>query len=902
MRKYHLIAIMCCVAATAAAQTPSGASATTAGDVPHTTVPFRIDDAGEKLPDIKWGLDLAWLWDQNVLRGIAFAGADLIDLIRISFQTTNTEALNGSLTAAQKKTLDDRIRIAKHAPNATINLNSDQMEGTLEQVTNYYRSSSTTTQAARWAELIYLTKKYVESKGLTVSSVSPFNEPDYSPWHQGTKADFLAICRTLRTDETYSGEFADVALCGGNTLNNDRALEWYNYCKSYLEEGNTHQLAGSFDNFVAFYQRVAADGKVGVADELHNTMEAMVASEYGLGKAIWWGTCDHTRSQFMRASRGTRLGYAENRSNWTAASVYRHPSGYVQGFGGTSERQAATTTFRFAATDHDVFYNGHGPTREYNMTLPGGTAYQTGQTNAEGLVNIQGGDDVMPPLPLEATQYRIVNRASGRYLAPAGNTPAVGANVCQVNAANSVGQQWTVAPVELRVGGDFSYYRLASAKNANLRLGVDRWTIDNLANVYMSSETDINIQWTIEYAGDGWFYLRNRQSGHYLQVSPTTSATAIRAANRNVNQGTFSGEPCQQWRLLPVAVNYNAVAPAAPTLLEATAHSASISLRWTAPADTDVETYTILRSTDQTSWHVINQGIATTEYTDNTTLPATTYYYKVRARDASLNLSEASNIATAAPTDAPACIMHIAADSLTDSTPNANHAALYGTPTLAEGVKGQALQLNGTTQFLQLPATIAASAELTVATWVYWTGGSGWQRLFDFGLDTDHYFFVSPKNGSTSRMRIAIKNGSTERYADASTALATNSWQHVAAVFAADGIRLYVNGTAVAKLNATERPADFMPIFNYVGRSQFRADPMLKGSIDDVRIYNYALSEDELTRLANGESVGLSNIPRPDTGTNTTAPTFRLDGTRVEPSQRRPNELYISRGRKTLTH
>lgn len=35
----------------------------------------------------------------------------------------------------------------------------------------------------------------------------------------------------------------------GNTLNSDQALPWYNYLKDQLDEGNTHQLAGSFDNF-----------------------------------------------------------------------------------------------------------------------------------------------------------------------------------------------------------------------------------------------------------------------------------------------------------------------------------------------------------------------------------------------------------------------------------------------------------------------------------------------------------------------------------------------------------------------------------------------------------------------------------------------------------------------------
>ena len=573
------------------------------------------------------------------------------------------------------------------------------------------------------------------------------------------------------------------------------------------------------------------------------------------------------------------MGYAENRSNWTAASVYRHPSGSVQGFGGTSERQATETTFRFAATDHDVFFNGHGPTREYNMTLPGGTGYQQGQTNAEALVNIQGGDDVMPPLPTEATICRIANRVSGLYLAPSNNSPASGANVCQVRgAANNTGQQWKVSPVDIRVGGDFSYYRIDNAKTPAVRLSVDRWTIDDAANVYCSTDNfDINQQWTIEYAGDGWFYLRNRQSGHYLQVAKATTAAAYRSNNRNINQGVFTGEPNQQWRFLPADVKYDADAPAPPTALTATPHNASIHLSWQAPADDDATSYTILRSTDQAEWHVINQGIATCAYIDNTALPETTYYYKVRTRDASLNLSEPSAVVSAATTETPACIAHIACDSLTDSSVNANHAAILGTPTLAEGHIGQALKLDGSKQFIQLPATIACSRELTVAAWFYWTGGSRWQRLFDFGTDTDHYFFVSPSNGSTSRLRLAIKSGTTEH-----------------------------NGQQAASLNATERPADFRPIFNYVGRSQFRDDPMLNASVDDIRIYNYPLSEDELTRLINGEALGIGDSS-PATHTATSAkgdtddtPTYNLDGTPAQDSPRR-HQIHVSRGRKAVT-
>ena len=243
MKLKSLLAIALLLPIGAAAQTsPSSNLQPTPMVNNSVALPYRISDEGTKLPDITWGLDLAWRSEGNVQRGVNFAGKELIDIVRLSFQTINTEALNGSLTKAQKDTLNLRINIVKkHVPNATINLNSDQQNGQIDIVTNWYRSSNSATQATRWAELIALSKRYVESKGLKVTSVSPFNEPDYTPWHQGTQADQTAICKKLREDEEYKEEFKDILLCGGNTLNNDRALEWYNASKKYLDEGNTHQ-------------------------------------------------------------------------------------------------------------------------------------------------------------------------------------------------------------------------------------------------------------------------------------------------------------------------------------------------------------------------------------------------------------------------------------------------------------------------------------------------------------------------------------------------------------------------------------------------------------------------------------------------------------------------------------
>ncbi len=828
----------------------SGATGMTANAVPHTTVPFRISDPGTKLPDITWGLDCAWISEGNIRRGVNFAGEDLIDIIRLSFQTTDAVGEDLQLSASQKATLDTRIRLAKMAGKVTVNINSDQEAGVID----HYQNTSLATNATRWYLLIKATKNYIESKGLKVSSVSPFNEPDYAPWKQGTKQQFQLIAKMIKEDPDFSG----VAVCGGNTLNDDQALGWYTACKKYLDEGNTHQLAGSFDNFARFYQQVKADGKVGVGDELHNTMECLVGSEYGLTKGIWWGTCDHTRSQFMKASRGTRLGYAENRGNWTAASVYRHPDGHVEGFGGSSERQAATTLFRMAATDHDVFYNGMGPTREYLMNIPGGTGYQTGQTNAETMVCIQDGEDIMPPLPTAATTYKIVNRFSGLVLTVANNSTSNGDLVQNRNQASSKAQKWTVTPMDERSGGDFSYYKISNFLNPRLLLDVLNWSLDDGGGLigYEGGLGD-NEQWFFEYAGEGWFYIRSRHSGLCIQVTPGTEIQQ-RASGRKLCQGVVNGSAIQQWRLVPDGVVYNNVAPAVPTNLEATGQTASVKLTWEAPADRDLSHYIVQRSTDGQTWNTIHASVPTCEYIDNTAADGCTYYYRVQAVDASLNRSEPSDVApSSGASNTPELICHLDKD-LFDQTINGNHAAIYDDLSWTDGKWDKAVQLDGSTQFIQLPATLANHDALTLALWVNWRGGNTWQRILDFGNDTDHYFFFTPQCGSGARL--AIKNGGSEEQLNLGSTFPKDEWTHLAISISREAIVVYLNGEKAAESTTiSARPGEFSPIFNYIGRSQFVADPMLKADIEDFRVYNYALSAEEIKALQN-KPVGIAPV------------------------------------------
>jgi hypothetical protein len=269
-------------------------------------------------------------------------------------------------------------------------------------------------------------------------------------------------------------------------------------------------------------------------------MEAMVGVEYGMQTGIWWGTAELARGEFVKASDGVRLGYAEHRANWTAASVYRNLDGKVQAFGGTSERQGVATTYRFVSKDKDVYYDGYGPQREYIMALPGGTGYQTGQTNAERVVNVTWGEDIQPVIN---GKYILVNRMSGKVMAvPLASTTA-GTYLKQYANTAATSMQWNVTPVDTRVGGDFSYFTITNV-NSSMAIDVLNFSLDDGAAVEQWTDNkNSNQQWYFDYVGDGWFYIRSRQSAKCLEVaSPFVTAGASIQQRAVAEQPTNNGD------------------------------------------------------------------------------------------------------------------------------------------------------------------------------------------------------------------------------------------------------------------------------------------------------------------------------------------------------------------------
>ena len=766
---------------------------------------------------------------------------------------------------------------------------------------------------------IALAVKYIESKGYNVISVAPFNEPDLDANHNcGDSAPvYNTVAAAMQKNPTLKGR-----VCGPNTLNTDEAVTWYKTVKNNVDFINTHQLAGSFDHLIEFWKTGIADGKRAAPDEMHNVLEAMVAMNYGAEYGTWWGYEGVTRAEFANiTSNGRQLTYKEDLANFAVAGVYRYDSeaDKAKAIIGTSERQAVATKFNFISHDRLVYFDGYGPAYDYMMDVPGGTAgsYQNGQTNAERTINIYTGEDV-PVEPVNG-QYKIVNKASGKVLSLPNGDATIRQSVYQWADGGLANQAWDVYPINKKNSADYSYVVIRNANTSTFPLYLDAtaWAMDKGANVNVWSDGDaISTQpngwqrWYLDYVGDGYYHVINHDTGLYLAVDGGSVANGA-----NVYQWVNDGSDKLLWKFLPVDHSIDATAPTTPTGLIATPQSGSVKLTWAANSDADVFGYMVYRyNTAAGIWECIGRKVQGTTFLDNTCCKGQPLRYRIRAIDEAYNLSEASAEVQSQTTSDKALIAQWIGLSLKDNTPNKMHAVANGVDYTTDGGH-TAFSFDGSSDYLKLPYHAGDMKEMTFAAWVKGGSTTAWQRIFDFGNGEDEYLFLTPTNGSA--MRFEIKKDGVTQGLNATTTLGTGKWKHVAVTIGANEVAIYIDGVKNASTTGiTLRPSDVAPAISYLGRSQFVADPAFNGMMSDVRLYNYALSADEVKNISseivsvNGVDITAERIPNiadnvnnwTFTGSWTTWTSSTEDATNLTSPYVRTSKAGGSTLTKTLTY
>ncbi|MCU7869878.1 MAG: tandem-95 repeat protein [Candidatus Thiodiazotropha sp. (ex Lucinoma borealis)] len=193
-----------------------------------------------------------------------------------------------------------------------------------------------------------------------------------------------------------------------------------------------------------------------------------------------------------------------------------------------------------------------------------------------------------------------------------------------------------------------------------------------------------------------------------------------------------------------------------------------------------------------------------------------------------------------------------AGTAIDDSVGISQNGSLVGNATtVTDGTRGEVLSLDGSGDYVLINDLYSNPADVTLSAWVNFTtapvnGGEVISIGNDIALRVDD--FVQGVTGF-------FWDGSTYQFIGSGTSLSDGNWHHLAFSFndTANTQNLYIDGTLVASANFTSSitytgwfPQSTIGAHADLGDSSFDYN----GLIDDARIYDRALSADEIATLA----------------------------------------------------
>ncbi|RYY61720.1 MAG: T9SS type A sorting domain-containing protein [Chitinophagaceae bacterium] len=303
-------------------------------------------------------------------------------------------------------------------------------------------------------------------------------------------------------------------------------------------------------------------------------------------------------------------------------------------------------------------------------------------------------------------------------------------------------------------------------------------------------------------------------------------------------------------------------APIAPTGVVANAlTNKTIKIDW-AENSGDETGFEIWRSTNPTTGFLVTGqvGANVITYTDTALLAATTYYYKVRAVNQFGESAFSSQIGTGAEG------LWKLDNNYNDISGGGRTLVQTSNPTFDAADKQQgthSLVLNGTSQYVSPPTTGSfmqtAYTQKSILMWIKSSSNTGNRFVYEFGGSDDGLAVRLDAN----RLYAGIAGNNTR--VSISAPYTSTGWNHVAVVYNVNSLRLYVNGVEVASntalgFNTTTTTSGAHRVGYADGGTtgnvfQISSPARFSGKMDDLGIYNRALSPAEIDVLRSGAAL-----------------------------------------------
>ena len=190
--------------------------------------------------------------------------------------------------------------------------------------------------------------------------------------------------------------------------------------------------------------------------------------------------------------------------------------------------------------------------------------------------------------------------------------------------------------------------------------------------------------------------------------------------------------------------------------------------------------------------------------------------------------------------------------TMSDGSGNGRDGQMFGNATIVEDEEkgGKVLKLDGTADtyaelpqgFFDLRNTVSISMDVKAEN------VSGNYFTFTFGADSTRYLFLKTAN-DTSRVSMTMGGYSSEQTASGECGTIQNQWVNFTIVLDGENksLKLYQDGEKIGETRATVKTAAMgEDLVSYLGKSFYSGDGYFNGCFDNVKVYNRALTDEEI--------------------------------------------------------
>ena len=162
-----------------------------------------------------------------------------------------------------------------------------------------------------------------------------------------------------------------------------------------------------------------------------------------------------------------------------------------------------------------------------------------------------------------------------------------------------------------------------------------------------------------------------------------------------------------------------------------------------------------------------------------------------------------------------------------------------------------ALDLDGTNDYVSLPPAVYFNGDFTIECWVYPKSFASWARIIDFGngAGSDNVL-LAYTYGSSGAPGFYVEGSQFQ----ANQTLPLNQWSHIAATLSGTTATIYINGVA-AGTGTFPTPVNITRNKCYIGKSNW-SDPYANAVFDELRIWNTAKTQAQIQASMNTELAG----------------------------------------------